>query len=171
MPNRPDVPDLTPLDAQFAMIIAMTVRNAMEDFHVQNLTDAQMAELNPIIRNAIATALHARTNILHHRAARDFLGFQERLIPNYWEAPELLDDYLESWEWAAQHPQHEDRCAHCQRVILDIGAAGKPRWIHLSADGGTNVGCRAASFEPARGWDESLDRKWKARPEARGRSV
>lgn len=27
-----------------------------------------------------------------------------------------------------------------------------------------NRGCRAASFTDKDGWDESLDRKWKARP-------
>lgn len=36
-----------------AMYIAMVVRNAMEDFHAKHLSDTQMAELNPIIRNAI----------------------------------------------------------------------------------------------------------------------
>lgn len=42
-----------------AMVVAMSVRNAMEDFHCANLTDEQMRELNPIVRNAIYTALHA----------------------------------------------------------------------------------------------------------------
>lgn len=171
MLNRPEIPELTPLDAQFALIVAMTVRNTMEDFHTDNLTDAQMAKLNPIIRNAIATALHARTNILLHRGAREYLEFQERLVPDYWEAPELLDDYIESWAWtAARYPSDEERCAHCGRAIVDIGAAGTPRWIHPSADGGTNVGCRAASFEASSGWDDSLDRRWKARPVGRRRS-
>lgn len=38
---------------QHTMLVAMSVRNAMEDFHVANLSDEQMAELNPIIRQAI----------------------------------------------------------------------------------------------------------------------
>jgi hypothetical protein len=49
-------------DQQLANFIAMVVRNAMEDFHCQHLTDDQMKELNPIIRNAICTALHAFNN-------------------------------------------------------------------------------------------------------------
>jgi hypothetical protein len=165
VPEQTEIPELAPFDAQFALIVAMTVRNAMEDFHVDNLTDAQMAELNPIIRDAIATALHARTNALRHRAARDYLEFQERLLPNYWEAPELLDDYVESWKWtAARYPNGDERCMHCGRAIVDVGMAGPPRWIHLAADGGTNVGCRTASFESDSGWNDSLDRRWKARP-------
>ncbi len=46
-------------DQQLASYIAMVVRNAMEDFHCQYLTDDQMKELNPIVRNAVCTALHA----------------------------------------------------------------------------------------------------------------
>src|SRR5262245_60252351 len=42
-----------------AMYVAMVVRNALEDFHCRHLSDEQMKELNPLIRNAICTALHA----------------------------------------------------------------------------------------------------------------
>jgi hypothetical protein len=41
-----------------AKYIAIVVRNAMEDFHSKYLSDEQMRELNPIIRNAIYTALY-----------------------------------------------------------------------------------------------------------------
>ena len=34
----------------WAKVIAMHVRNEMEGFHCQHLSDAQMKELNPIIR-------------------------------------------------------------------------------------------------------------------------
>jgi hypothetical protein len=37
----------------FSTYIAMCVRNAMENFHCAHLSDEQMSELNPIIRNAI----------------------------------------------------------------------------------------------------------------------
>jgi len=36
-----------------AKLIAAYVRNNIEDFHCKYLTDAQMKELNPLIRNAI----------------------------------------------------------------------------------------------------------------------
>jgi len=39
------------------MTEGMVVRNATEEFHAEHLTDEQMRELNPIIRNAIYTAL------------------------------------------------------------------------------------------------------------------
>lgn len=37
--------------------IAMSVRNEMEDFHCEHLSDKQMKELNPIIRKGIFCAL------------------------------------------------------------------------------------------------------------------
>ena len=40
----------------------MVIRNAMEDFHCEHLTDDQMKDLNPIIRDAVCTALHAFNN-------------------------------------------------------------------------------------------------------------
>ena len=36
-----------------AKYISIVIRNAMEDFHTKHLSDAQMKELNPIIRNAV----------------------------------------------------------------------------------------------------------------------
>lgn len=61
-----------------------------------DLTDAQMSELNPIIRNAIYTVLNACE---HHESEewRDrYLEAQRRLIPGYWEEPELLDGRRDS---------------------------------------------------------------------------
>ncbi len=81
-------------DQETAMYIAMVIRNAMEDFHCEHLSDEQMAELNPLIRNAIYTALWA----LHESAgdtepncflARAFVVHTRLRIPEYWELPEL----------------------------------------------------------------------------------
>jgi hypothetical protein len=36
---------------ELSKYIAIVIRNAMEDFHCQHLSDAQMEELNPIIRS------------------------------------------------------------------------------------------------------------------------
>ena len=38
--------------------IVIVIRNTMEDFHTKHLSDAQMKELNPLIRNAVYTALY-----------------------------------------------------------------------------------------------------------------
>jgi hypothetical protein len=72
----------------------MVIRNAMEDFHVEHLSDDQMRELNPIIRNAVYTALQALHDAARSEHARQFLGFHAAMIPSYWEPPELLDGYL-----------------------------------------------------------------------------
>ena len=51
----------TPIDKQIqdglksqSKIISIVIRNAMEDFHTKHLSDDQMKELNPIIRNAVS---------------------------------------------------------------------------------------------------------------------
>lgn len=77
------------------MFLAMVVRNAMEDFHHKYLTDEQMKELNPIIRNAICTGLHALRYCGESEGARAFVSFQTRSIPKYWELAELLADFVE----------------------------------------------------------------------------
>lgn len=79
---------------QIAKLAAMTVRNAMENFHSQHLTDEQMMELNPLIRNAIATALHAMDN-RDDPTVSAYIGWTLMLIPDYWEEPELTEEFLE----------------------------------------------------------------------------
>jgi hypothetical protein len=93
--------DITPsTEAQeLAMYLASVVRNAMEDFHCRHLSDEQMKELNPIIRNAIYTALYARENYNRSLAAQNFVDFSIRLIPDYWEEPTLTDDFLKSMKY------------------------------------------------------------------------
>ncbi|MBW4422755.1 MAG: hypothetical protein KME13_26850 [Myxacorys californica WJT36-NPBG1] len=76
-----------------AMVIAIAVRNEIEDFHCKHLTDAQMKELNPLIRNAIATALYATRNYSEDEVSWEWVNFQMMLIPEYWEEPELTDDF------------------------------------------------------------------------------
>ena len=58
----------------------------MEDFHCKYLTDLQMKELNPIIRNAIYTAL---VQVKENPNAMSIYG--QLFIPKYWEDCELLD--------------------------------------------------------------------------------
>ena len=81
-----------------AMYIAMVVRNAMEDFHHKHLSDEQMKELNPIIRNAICTAFHAFQNYEKSDVDKKFVNFHIRSIPKYWERPVLIDDYIRLWD-------------------------------------------------------------------------
>jgi len=93
-------PALKQEDQQLARYIAMVIRNAMEDFHSQHLTDEQMRELNPIIRNAVCTALHAFNNYEKADAAARFVDYNFRMIPKYWEQPELLEGYMQMWDRA-----------------------------------------------------------------------
>ena len=81
---------------EMAMFLAMVVRNAMEDFHHRHLSDQQMKELNPIVRNAIYTGLQALRHYDRSEGARSFADFQKMLIPNYWEQPELLTEFVKS---------------------------------------------------------------------------
>ena len=90
-------PELSDANQQMAIYIAMVVRNAMEDFHCEHLNDEQMKKLSPIVRNAVATALHAFDHYERSEAARKFVDFAFRSVPKYWEKPELLDDYVKMW--------------------------------------------------------------------------
>ena len=53
MARRKRKPSKTHRD--MAKYVAMVIRNAMEEFHCKYLSDEQMKELNPIIRNAVCT--------------------------------------------------------------------------------------------------------------------
>ena len=82
----------------FSKYIAMVVRNAMEDFHCKHLSDAQMKELNPTIRNAIYTAIYAYEAVGKSEMSKSFVEFHLLSIPKYWEEPELLKGFKESDE-------------------------------------------------------------------------
>lgn len=73
--------------------IAIVIRNAMEDFHCEHLTDAQMKELNPIIRNAVFTALYSMFCLQDSSKARAYIDYHLTMIPSYWEEPELLKGF------------------------------------------------------------------------------
>ena len=68
-----------------AKLIAIVVRNQMEEFHNRNLSDAQMKELNPIIKNAIYTAL---VQVKENPAAMNL--YYQMYVPTYWEDCELV---------------------------------------------------------------------------------
>lgn len=79
-----------------ATYIAMVIRNEIENFHAQHLSDQQMKELNPLVRNAIYTALYASENYDKSAAAKAFVDFNLKLIPPYWEEPELTESFLDT---------------------------------------------------------------------------
>lgn len=161
-------PPLTEADQSLATVLAMSIRNALEgvvhggELGSLSLTDEQMRILNPVVRNALASALHARSNYHRHRAASVYLDFQAGLVPDYWEPAQLLPEYVEEWAALdARDDGYEGACRRCGRAIVQATAG---RWTHLAADGTLVIGCRAASFTSGDGWDDSLDRRWRAAP-------
>lgn len=92
-----------------SMIIALAVRNNIEDFHVKHLTDAQMKELNPLIRNGIYNALYALSQSDNNEYAQAYVDLTIRSVPNYWEEPELesrLAAIARKQSMARQKPLH-----------------------------------------------------------------
>jgi hypothetical protein len=131
-----DIPkDPPPLSEEIktkAKYIAMAVRNAMEDFHSEHLSDGQMKELNPIVRNAIATALYAVEHAEDNPLAMAYVLHQFRLIPSYWEPPELsknfsLDEFLDNLKKSYRHfgenfseAEFEERAETILNMSVDI---------------------------------------------------
>jgi len=64
-----------------------------KDFHCKHLSDEQMAELNPIIRNAIYTTIYAFESWKDSRMAEVLLDFHCMSIPKSWDEPELLPGF------------------------------------------------------------------------------
>jgi hypothetical protein len=83
-----------------AKYIAMVVRNSIENFHSKHLSNKQMKELNPLIRNAICTALYAFNVYDEFTGAKNFVDFHVCQIPKYWEEPKLTKSFLQSIEFA-----------------------------------------------------------------------
>lgn len=78
----------------FSKIIALGIRNEMEDFHMEHLTDAQMKELNPVIRNAVYHTLFALANMEKQKDCLKMVDWLLKCLPDYWEEP-VLSEYME----------------------------------------------------------------------------
>jgi hypothetical protein len=81
-----------------ARLIALHIRNELEDFHVKHLTDEQMRELNPIIRNAVLDGLVMFLGTAEGEGPlatknAQFMGWLSLMMPEYWEPAELSDEY------------------------------------------------------------------------------
>ena len=77
------------------VLIGIEVRNNMEDFHVKYLSDTQMKELNPIIRQGIMNGIELWAE--YKRLQRTmkpkgilsaYVGWDIMTIPDYWEPSE-----------------------------------------------------------------------------------
>ena len=81
----------------WAKVIAMHVRNEMEDFHCRHLSDEQMKELNPIIRKASYETLRQLYFLKKGTKKQRLVAVQSihhlfLLLPDYWEAPDLTEE-------------------------------------------------------------------------------
>lgn len=72
---------------RFALYIAMVIRNELEDFHCAHLSDSQMAELNPIVRDAVYSALWAAKYADSRDGANEFVSLSRQMIPGYGSHP------------------------------------------------------------------------------------
>lgn len=70
-------------------IIAISVRNNIEDFHVEHLSDSQMKELNPLIRKGIYEALFTLANFDKNLYCKEWFSYLDKCVPPYWEESEL----------------------------------------------------------------------------------
>ena len=100
---------------QITLLIAMHVRNEMEDFHVEHLSDAQMKQLNPIIRQAIfdivsLTSKQPETEIGQKKAAQA-IDWLVKMVPDYWEIPEKTSKDLELPEESLKRVDKKDNAA------------------------------------------------------------
>jgi hypothetical protein len=120
--------------ATIAKIITMELRNSMEDFHVKHLTDDQMKELNPIIRNAIYSALVLlkfagdENDVAKNQNAIAGVSRLLMMVPKYWEEPELTADTrwtLESNIGAEISEAERKRMAKFCREYLGITNSSK----------------------------------------------
>lgn len=90
-----DIEDFNKLDStvRMSLVIAMHIRNEMENFHAEHLSDEQMKELNPIIRQAtydILNYLKVASNDENKGGkivAKGVINFLIQSIPDYWEFP------------------------------------------------------------------------------------
>lgn len=72
-----------------AKAIAAYIRMNMEDFHHKHLSDEQMKELNPLIRNAIYTFLVDEIN----NDLFDISSVCKFNLPSYWEDCEYIREH------------------------------------------------------------------------------
>lgn len=163
--------EIEPTEMQIAQarIIAMTIRNALEELHgggiaepEHGLTDEQMRRINPIVRNATVTALHALENV--NRGGAFFVNFQHMLLPKHWEEPEFIEEYVEMFKRHAAEIREDSVCKHCGKPIVRYEDG---KWCHQDPD--RSRGCRAASFDSdhrrnGSAWNEDLRRAWQAQP-------
>jgi hypothetical protein len=81
-------------------LIAISVRNEMEEIHAQHIPDDLMPDLNRAIRRGIYLALRNiflmtnATNVVDYYRAKAYLWFLFTTLPDYWEDTVLTPEDL-----------------------------------------------------------------------------
>lgn len=132
----------------FSQAIVQALRTGEAGF-----SEDQLELVRVTARDAVATVAHASTH--PSTASSMYLGTLEPDALGV-ETPSLLDDYVQLW---GQLGSDSRSCKLCGRGLVN---ERRGRWTHLAADGTLKVGCRAASWTPPDGWDDSLPRHWRA---------
>ena len=85
---------------QHVLLVAIYVRDALEDFHTEHINDAQMKELNMIIRQSLYDIVSIIEDDDRNQKILSYLVAQ---IPDYWEVP------ADGYSITSQAHQSEDR--------------------------------------------------------------
>jgi hypothetical protein len=126
---------------QWSRIVALNVRNRMENFHCKHLSDEQMKELNPIIRNAVYEALHALLLMTDGKSEPQRIygamnvGYWLAMVPAYWEAPDLPADVgkrlkkltlreLRRLPWMSTEQSRREFAKFCANDLAIFGSSG-----------------------------------------------
>ena len=102
-----------------AKLIAMFVRYGIEGFHRKHLTNEQMRILNPLIRNAIYTALYAMDHREEDWCCDQQLESKRCAIPPCWESPELWTSFTNPPEYDEDATRHFKRL-HAEKYGLPV---------------------------------------------------
>lgn len=102
-----------------AKLIAMFVRHGIEGFHREHLTNEQMRILNPLIRNAIHSALYTMEHREEDWYCDQELENKRGAIPPYWESPELSASLTNPPEYDEDATRHFKRL-HAEKYGLPV---------------------------------------------------
>ena len=90
-PNAPNAE----VASRAAVCIGILVHNELKESLAAHLSNDQIAELDPLICNAIYTGFYAMMTAPDDHAARVYTDYAERAVPGYWKPPKLTEHYLE----------------------------------------------------------------------------
>lgn len=90
----------TPIDIKlmeglkaYTKYIAIAIENTRQDFQRKNPSEENAELLDPLIRNAIYTALYSFEYYKSSDNAREFVEYNLSTIPESWSDPEFLDGF------------------------------------------------------------------------------